>query len=113
MCSGDSAQVKEARKRILVMEYIQGGRVDDLVYLSENNIDRNTVALELARIFSQMVHINGWFHAVSFRALTCCAPLIGSAVPLRRTHIQVRAFSAAVGCARPVSLTSRAPQETC
>ncbi|TFK85017.1 ABC1-domain-containing protein [Polyporus arcularius HHB13444] len=56
-------QVKEAKKRILVMEYIRGGRVDDLVYLSENNIDRNKVALELARIFSQMVHINGWFHA--------------------------------------------------
>ncbi|KAI0666582.1 ABC1-domain-containing protein [Trametes maxima] len=56
-------EVKEARKRILVMEYIQGGRVDDLVYLSDNNIDRNKVALELARIFSQMVHINGWFHA--------------------------------------------------
>ncbi|KAI1785187.1 ABC1-domain-containing protein [Ganoderma leucocontextum] len=55
--------VKEARKRILVMEYIQGGRVDDLVYLSDHNIDRNKVALELARIFCQMVHINGWFHA--------------------------------------------------
>ena len=58
------AQVKEARKRILVMEYIQGGRVDDLVYLSDHNIDRNKVSLELARIFCQMVHINGWFHAV-------------------------------------------------
>ncbi len=58
--------MKEARKRILVMEYIQGGRVDDLVYLSDNDIDRNKVALELARIFCQMVHINGWFHAVSF-----------------------------------------------
>ncbi|KAI0360911.1 ABC1-domain-containing protein [Trametes cingulata] len=56
-------QVKEARKRILVMEYIQGGRVDDLVYLSDNNIDRNKVSLELSRIFCQMVHINGWFHA--------------------------------------------------
>ena len=36
-----------------------------MVYLSDHNIDRNTVALELARIFCQMVHINGWFHAVS------------------------------------------------
>ncbi|CDO77712.1 hypothetical protein BN946_scf184969.g63 [Trametes cinnabarina] len=56
-------EVKEARKRILVMEYIQGGRVDDLEYLSDHNIDRNKVSLELARIFCQMVHINGWFHA--------------------------------------------------
>ncbi|OBZ67025.1 ABC1 family protein MCP2 [Grifola frondosa] len=56
-------QVLDAKKRVLVMEYIQGGRVDDLAYLAENNIDRNKVALELARIFSQMVHVNGWFHA--------------------------------------------------
>ena len=64
----------EARKRILVMEYIQGGRVDDLVYLSDNNIDRNKVALELARIFAQMVHLNGWFHAV--RSPSTCPLLL-------------------------------------
>ncbi|KIJ39920.1 hypothetical protein M422DRAFT_32521 [Sphaerobolus stellatus SS14] len=50
-------------KRILVMEFIEGRRVDDREYLAKHNIDRNTVALELARIFSRMVHINGWFHA--------------------------------------------------
>lgn len=48
------------------MEYIQGGRVDDLPYLAEKSIDRNKIALELSRIFSRMVYINGWFHAVSF-----------------------------------------------
>ena len=47
------------------MEFIRGGRVDDLQYLADHDIDRNTVSVELARIFSQMVHINGWFHAVS------------------------------------------------
>lgn len=47
------------------MEFIQGGRVDDLQYLADANIDRNKVSLELARIFNQMVFINGWFHAVS------------------------------------------------
>lgn len=47
------------------MEFIRGGRVDDLEYLAEHNIDRNKVSLELARIFAQMVHLNGWFHAVS------------------------------------------------
>ncbi|KAJ3790761.1 ABC1-domain-containing protein [Lentinula aff. detonsa] len=52
-----------AKKRILVMEYIQGGRVDDLEYLAEANIDRNKVAIELSRIFNRMVFINGWFHA--------------------------------------------------
>jgi len=57
-------EVISANKRILVMEYIQGGRVDDLAYLAKNNIDRNKVALELTRIFNQMVFLNGWFHAV-------------------------------------------------
>ncbi|KAF8525042.1 ABC1 family-domain-containing protein [Hysterangium stoloniferum] len=52
-----------ASRRILVMEFIDGGRVDDKEYLANHNIDRNKVALELSRIFSQMVHLNGWFHA--------------------------------------------------
>ncbi|TDL26259.1 ABC1-domain-containing protein [Rickenella mellea] len=56
-------KVITASKRVLIMEYIQGGRVDDLSYLAEHNIDRNKVALELQRIFCQMVHLNGWFHA--------------------------------------------------
>ncbi|KAH9949006.1 ABC1-domain-containing protein [Amylocystis lapponica] len=56
-------KVISATKRVLIMEYIQGRRVDDLEYLAEHNIDRNKVALELARIFGQMVHLNGWFHA--------------------------------------------------
>jgi len=58
-------KVVHASNRVLIMEYIQGGRVDDLVYLAECNIDRNKVAIELSRIFNQMVFINGWFHAVS------------------------------------------------
>jgi len=58
-------EIIAATKRVLIMEFIKGGRVDDLWYLAENNIDRNKVALELSRIFSQMVFVNGWFHAVS------------------------------------------------
>lgn len=58
-------KVITANKRVLIMEYIQGGRVDDLEYLAEANIDRNKVAVELSRIFNRMVFINGWFHAVS------------------------------------------------
>lgn len=46
------------------MEFIRGGRVDDLEYLAAHGIDRNKVSVELARIFAQMVHLNGWFHAV-------------------------------------------------
>lgn len=32
-------------KRVLIMEYIKGGRVDDLEFLAEAGIDRNKVAL--------------------------------------------------------------------
>ncbi|KAH7927157.1 ABC1-domain-containing protein [Leucogyrophana mollusca] len=56
-------EVVSATKRVLIMEYIQGARVDDLAYLAEKNIDRNKVALELTRIFNQMVFVNGFFHA--------------------------------------------------
>lgn len=56
-------EVLFSSKRVLVMEYIQGGRVDDLEYLEAHSIDRNKVAVELSSIFSRMVHLNGWFHA--------------------------------------------------
>jgi aarF domain-containing kinase len=59
-------EVLSATKRVLVMEYIEGGRVDDLAYLAKANINRNQVALEIAAIFNQMVLLNGWFHAVEF-----------------------------------------------
>ncbi|KAN0132090.1 ABC1 family domain containing protein [Lactarius tabidus] len=56
-------EVISADKRVLIMEFIEGARVDDLEYLAAHNIDRNKVSLELSRIFSQMVYIDGWFHA--------------------------------------------------
>lgn len=52
-----------AERRCLVMEFINGARVDDLAYLKEHGIDRNQVSQELSRIFSKMVYIDGFFHA--------------------------------------------------
>jgi aarF domain-containing kinase len=52
-----------AERRCLVMEFIEGARVDDLAYLKRHHIDRNQVSQELSRIFSQMVYLNGFFHA--------------------------------------------------
>ena len=60
-------KVLVATKRVLIMEYVRGGRVDDLEYLAKYNIDRNKVSIELSRIFSRMVYLNGWFHAVILR----------------------------------------------
>ncbi|KAG0146492.1 hypothetical protein CROQUDRAFT_657300 [Cronartium quercuum f. sp. fusiforme G11] len=52
-----------AKKRVLVMEYINGGRFDDLEYLAQHKIDRNRASQEVTRIFSQMLYLNGYFHA--------------------------------------------------
>ncbi|KAF8313100.1 ABC1-domain-containing protein [Clavulina sp. PMI_390] len=52
-----------ATKRTLVMEFIEGARVDDLDYLAKHNIDRNKVSMEITRIFSEMVWLHGFFHA--------------------------------------------------
>jgi aarF domain-containing kinase len=57
-------RVLRADRRVLVMEFIRGGRVDDLAYLAEHAIDRNAVALELAKVFAKMVHQDGFFHGV-------------------------------------------------
>lgn len=56
-------EVLWAEQRCMVMEYIEGSRVDDLGYLMRHHIDRNQVSQELSRIFSQMVYLNGHFHA--------------------------------------------------
>lgn len=56
-------EVLWADKRCMVMEYIEGARVDNLAYLKKHKIDRNQVSQELSRIFSQMVYLNGHFHA--------------------------------------------------
>jgi len=62
-------QVLWAKPRVLVMEFIEGARVDNLDYLKQHKIDRNKVSQELARIFSQMLYLNGFFHADPVSAL--------------------------------------------
>ncbi|KAF2722468.1 ABC1-domain-containing protein [Polychaeton citri CBS 116435] len=47
--------VKWAQRRILVMEYVTGHRLDDLEYLDANGIDRDEVAAALARVFNEMI----------------------------------------------------------
>ncbi|KAL1914720.1 uncharacterized protein VTP21DRAFT_7978 [Calcarisporiella thermophila] len=51
-----------AQRRILCMEFIEGGRIDNLEYLQEHKIDVNKVSLELARIFSEMIYLQGYVH---------------------------------------------------
>ncbi|GAA6050542.1 hypothetical protein JCM3770_005591 [Rhodotorula araucariae] len=51
-----------AKKRVMVMEFIQGARVDDLEYLARHKIDRNLVSREIAEITSRMIYLTGYFH---------------------------------------------------
>ncbi|GAA5938003.1 hypothetical protein JCM3775_002427 [Rhodotorula graminis] len=51
-----------AKKRVMVMEFIKGARVDDLDYLARHKIDRNLVSREIAEITSRMIYITGFFH---------------------------------------------------
>ena len=48
-----------AKRRILVMEYVTGHRVDDLAYLDACGIDRDDVSASLARIFNEMIFGRG------------------------------------------------------
>ncbi|KAF9345652.1 hypothetical protein BGX34_004575 [Mortierella sp. NVP85] len=51
-----------SRKRVLVMEFIEGSRIDNLSYLKENNIKVSEVSNEMARTFSQMIYKDGFVH---------------------------------------------------
>ncbi|KAL7752272.1 hypothetical protein RI367_002317 [Sorochytrium milnesiophthora] len=52
-----------ADSRLLCMEYIHGGRIDNLDYYRAHNINPVQVSAELTRIFSEMIFVNGWLHA--------------------------------------------------
>ena len=51
--------VMMGKRRILVMEYVAGKRLDDLVYLDDNGIDRDEVSATLARVFNEMIFGDG------------------------------------------------------
>ncbi|KAI5958674.1 hypothetical protein KGF57_002519 [Candida theae] len=47
--------VLEAKKRILVMEYVAGSRLDNFNYYEKNHIDRSKVSACLTHIFNEMI----------------------------------------------------------
>ncbi|KAF9434407.1 hypothetical protein BGZ76_008074 [Entomortierella beljakovae] len=51
-----------AQKRVLVMEFMNGSRIDNVQYLKENNIKVEEVSKEMARTFSQMIYTDGFLH---------------------------------------------------
>ncbi|KAF9900544.1 hypothetical protein EC991_007196 [Linnemannia zychae] len=51
-----------SKKRVLVMEFMVGSRIDNLQYLREHNIKVSEVSNEMARTFSQMIYKDGFVH---------------------------------------------------
>ncbi|KAI9273389.1 ABC1 family-domain-containing protein [Helicostylum pulchrum] len=51
-----------AKRRILVMEFIEGGRVDDFNYMKKHGIDPSQVSTEITEIFSKMMFLDGFVH---------------------------------------------------
>lgn len=53
-------EVFESSSRILIMEFCNGSRIDNLEFLRKNNIGVNQVSLQLSKIFNQMIFIDGF-----------------------------------------------------
>ncbi|KAJ9587302.1 hypothetical protein L9F63_019178, partial [Diploptera punctata] len=49
--------------RVLTMEYLEGGQVNDLTYIRSNKINPYEVADKLSRLYSQMIFIKGFVHS--------------------------------------------------
>nr|CAD7458716.1 unnamed protein product [Timema tahoe] len=50
-------------KRVLTMEYLEGGQVNDLNYIRDNKIDPYEVSDKLSQLYSQMIFIHGFVHS--------------------------------------------------
>lgn len=50
-------------QRVLVMEYLQGGQIDDTSYLDANKIDRLEVASKIGQLYSNMIFVHGYVHS--------------------------------------------------
>jgi len=48
--------------RVLVMEFLEGGQVNDQSYFTNNGIDYNIVSRMLGKLFSEMIFVHGFVH---------------------------------------------------
>lgn len=49
--------------RVLTMEFMEGGQVNDDEYLKKHNIDPSVVTRKLGRLFSEMIFVHGFVHS--------------------------------------------------
>ncbi|XP_057587846.1 aarF domain-containing protein kinase 1 isoform X1 [Hippopotamus amphibius kiboko] len=49
-------------KRVLLMEFLDGGQVNDRDYMEKNKIDVNEISRHLGKMYSEMIFVNGFVH---------------------------------------------------
>ncbi|XP_069772127.1 aarF domain-containing protein kinase 1 isoform X3 [Narcine bancroftii] len=49
-------------RRVLTMEFMEGGQVNDRKYMRENGIDVNKICQNLGKLYSEMIFVNGFVH---------------------------------------------------
>nr|XP_020017794.1 uncharacterized aarF domain-containing protein kinase 1 isoform X4 [Castor canadensis] len=49
-------------KRVLLMEFVEGGQVNDRDYMERNKIDVNQISRHLGKMYSEMIFVNGFVH---------------------------------------------------
>ncbi|KAK7870154.1 hypothetical protein R5R35_012717 [Gryllus longicercus] len=50
-------------QRVLTMEFVEGGQVNDLEYIQSNKINPYEVSSKLGRLYSQMIFVEGFVHS--------------------------------------------------
>ena len=48
--------------RVLVMEYCEGGHINDKDYIVRNGIDAATISKNVSQMYSEMIYIHGYVH---------------------------------------------------
>ncbi|CAH6847693.1 Adck1 [Phodopus roborovskii] len=49
-------------KRVLLMEFVEGGQVNDRDYMERNRLDVNEISCHLGKMYSEMIFVNGFVH---------------------------------------------------
>ncbi|XP_030751618.1 uncharacterized aarF domain-containing protein kinase 1-like [Sitophilus oryzae] len=49
--------------RVLTMEFVEGGQVNDLKYINEHKIDPYEISNKLGKLYSEMIFIRGFVHS--------------------------------------------------
>lgn len=45
------------------MDFVEGGQVNDLKYIQENNIDPREVCDKIGKLYSKMIFLHGFVHS--------------------------------------------------